>query len=308
MIAMANVLEFSGVERGYTKGSLVLKGVSFAMQREEVVALVGRNGAGKTTLMHLAMGLLYPQAGRVQVLGRSPSEQAVEVKRRIGYVGAQSLMPPLFRVRDAIDFHRKLYPSWDVTFERELLERFGLTGALTRRLVGLSSGQKQQLSLLCAVCHRPELLLLDEPAAGLDPAARREFLETSIQLLNREGTAILFSSHHMGDIERLGGRLLLLRDGVIALDQSLDTLREQTCLAVVPRRLPDAAERLKAMPEVLHVRTVVDSWHAVMQGDALATEQRLRTVFASGEVQCAPMPLEELFIEMAGGAGGKERA
>lgn len=300
MIAQANVLEFDHVVRAYDRKREVLRDVSFAMKPEEVVALVGRNGTGKSTLIHLAMGLLAPQKGTVRVFGRNPTDHVVEVKRRIGYVGQMPLLPPLFTVRDAINFHRKLYPTWDTGFERDLLERFGLAAFTGQRLNKLSGGQKQQVSLLCAVSHRPELLLLDEPAAGLDPATRREFLETSIQLLNRHGSAILFSSHHMGDVERLGGRLLLLRDGVIALDHSLDALREELCLAVVPRRVFANVDALRAMPEVLHVRTVVDSLHAVVRGDRWTTQQLWRERLGSTEIDCSPLPLEELFIEMTG--------
>ena len=108
--------------------------------------------------------------------------------------------------------------------ERQLLDRFGLASG--SKIKQLSKGQARQVALLCAVCHRPELLILDEPAGGLDPAARREFLETSIQLLNREGTAILFSSHHMADVERIGGRVVLLDEGKVRLDQRSTRLRE----------------------------------------------------------------------------------
>ena len=123
------------------------------------------------------------------------------------------------------------------------------------------------MALLCAVCHRPELLLLDEPAGGLDPVARREFLETSIQLLNREGTAILFSSHNMSDVERIGGRIVLLDKGKVRIDRDLDRIREDICVAMIPRAsVPDAAA-LERVPGCLRVRQVYDDWHAVVEGD-----------------------------------------
>ncbi len=90
------------------------------------------------------------------------------------------------------------------------------------------------MALLCAVCHRPELLILDEPAAGLDPAVLREFLEVALQLLNREKTTVCFSSHYMDDVERIGARVVLLDKGLVRLDSRLDDLREDYCLAVVP--------------------------------------------------------------------------
>jgi len=187
--------------------------------------------------------------------------------------------------------------------ERELLDRFSLSP--TARIAQLSKGQARQVALLCAVCHRPELLLLDEPAGGLDPAARREFLETSIQLLNREGTAILFSSHHMNDVERLGGRVILLDGGRVRLDAELDGLREHVCVAMVPRARAADAAALERAPGCLRVRPVFDDWHAVFQGDPELVESRLRALPGAGNIRCTRVPLEELFIEMVGGGRGE---
>lgn len=202
---MNPILEFDNITRAYKKGVPVLNGVSFTMNEGEVVGLLGRNGAGKTTLIRIAMGLLYPQEGSVRVFGISPTEDPVAVKQRIGYVSEDQILPPGSTVAELIDFHRYLFPRWDNGLEHELLDRFGLS--TTAKIKRLSKGEARQVALLCAICHRPDLLLLDEPGGGLDPAARREFLEASIQLLNREGSAILFSSHHMSDVERLGGRV-----------------------------------------------------------------------------------------------------
>ena len=141
--------------------------------------------------------------------GLSPMTEPVAVKRRVGYVAEDQVLPPSARIAELLAFHRSLFPTWDDALERQLLDRFGLADR-SRKIRVLSKGQARQVALVLAVCHRPELLILDEPAGGLDPAARREFLETSIQLLNQEGTSILFSSHHMGDVERLGGRVVLV--------------------------------------------------------------------------------------------------
>ncbi len=188
---MSPVLEFENIVRSYTRGVPVLSGVTFALAPGEVVGLLGRNGAGKTTLIRIAMGMLYPHAGAVRVFGLSPIEHAVAVKRRVGYVAEDQVLPPGSSIAELTALHHYLFPRWDHGLEAELLERFGLKPEA--RIKSLSKGQARQVALLCAVCHRPELLILDEPAGGLDPAARREFLETSIQLLNREGSSILFS-------------------------------------------------------------------------------------------------------------------
>lgn len=296
---MTTVLEFLNVSRSYIKNAPVLRGVSFALGGGEVAGLLGRNGAGKTTLIHTAMGLLSPDSGAVRVFGMSPFEDPVEVKRRIGFVSEEQVLPPASTVDELIAFHRFLFPRWDGDMERQLLERFALDRRA--RIKKLSKGQARQVGLLCAVCHRPELLLLDEPAGGLDPVARREFLETSIQLLNREGTAILFSSHQMTDVERIGGRVLLLDQGVVRLDRDLDQLRENVCVAMLPRSAAPDEKAVERAPGCLRVRPVFDEWHAVMEGDPQAAREELEEWLGIEGVRCARVPLEDLFIELVGG-------
>lgn len=294
------VLEYDQVARAYTRDHPVLADVSFAVQPEEVVALLGRNGAGKTTLIHLAMGMLFPQRGAVRLFGLVPTAEPVAVKRRVGYVAEDQVLPATLTIAEVVAIHQRVFPTWDAELEGQLLERFGLAGNRAK-LASLSKGQARQVALLCAVCHRPELLILDEPAGGLDPAARREFLETSIQLLNREGTAILFSSHHMTDVERLGGRVVVLHDGRVALDETLDELREQHCVAVIPRDAIASAATIERVTGCLHVRAARGLWHAVFRGAPPLTRQRLQTELGLTDVGCTTVPLEELFVDLLGG-------
>ena len=159
----------------------------------------------------------------------------------------------------------------------------------------------RQVALLCAVCHRPELLLLDEPAGGLDPAARREFLETAIQLLNREGSAILFSSHQMSDVERIGARVVLIERGKVCLDRDLARIREDFCVAMVPRSALRDAAVLERAPGCLRVRSSFDSWHAVFEKPPEEVGVELSELLGVDGVHCVRMPLEDLFVEMVGG-------
>jgi ABC-2 type transport system ATP-binding protein len=295
---MTPILEFRDIERSFEKGVPVLNGVTFSVSPGEVVGLLGRNGAGKTTLIQMAMGLLFPHAGSVRVFGLSPTADPVAVKKRIGYVAEEQVLPTRSSVAELIALHRHLFPSWDDDLQRDLLDRFHLA---TRAKIGtLSKGEARQVALLCAVCHRPELLILDEPAGGLDPAARREFLETSIQLLNREGTTILFSSHYMNDVERLAGRVVLLDEGRVWLDRELDNLHEGYCVALISRdSLPDAAA-LTRVPGCVRVRPVLSEWHAVFEGTPEAVARQLRDSLAVEGIRCVRVPLEELFVELVG--------
>jgi ABC-2 type transport system ATP-binding protein len=296
---MTPVLEFANVARAYNKGKPVVDGVSFRVAEGQVVGLLGRNGSGKTTLIRIAMGMLYPQEGSVRVFGLSPTEDPVAVKKRIGYVAEDQVLPAGSSIAELIAFHRYLFPRWDVVLENQLLDRFALSPGT--KIKHLSKGQARQVALLCAVCHRPELLILDEPAGGLDPAARREFLETSIHLLNREGTAILFSSHHMPDVERIGGRVVLLDQGKIRLDRDLDSLREEVCIAMVPRAWGHDAAAIEKTRGCLRVRPVFDDWHAVFEGNPKKVHEALRESLGVNGIRCVSVPLEELFIELVGG-------
>ena len=295
---MTPVLEFREIVRAFKKGVPVLSGVSFAVRPGEVVGLLGRNGAGKTTLIQIAMGMLFPQAGSVRVFGLSPTEDPVAVKKRIGYVAEEQVLPAGSSIAELLAFHRYLFPGWDGGLERELLGRFRLS--IRAKIRHLSKGEARQVALLCAVCHRPELLILDEPAGGLDPAARREFLETSIQLLNREGTAILFSSHHMNDVERLGGRVVLLDEGKVRLDRDLDDVHEDYCIAFIQGRAITDAAAIERLPGCLRARPVLGDWHAVFEGTPESVRRLLRDALGLDDIQCARVPLEELFVELVG--------
>ena len=297
-----SVMAFRDVRRAYEPGKDVLAGVSFEVEPGEVVGLLGRNGAGKTTLVRLAMGMIAPQHGDVRLFDMDPRRRPLEVKRRVGYVSEDQVLPSFLSIAQLVDLHRGLYPGWDDMMADELLQRYGLEGG--KRIKNLSKGQARQVALVCAVCHKPELLVLDEPAGGLDPAARRDFLETSIRLLNEAGSTILFSSHHMSDVERMAGRVVMLHDGAVLVDDSLDDLQERFSLLILPHEgsgtEEDLRSRLAGHPDCLAVRDRLDGWHAVISRDpqgarALAGQLNLESSRAT------VLGLEELFIELAEG-------
>jgi ABC-2 type transport system ATP-binding protein len=294
-----SVLAFEGVHRAYERAADVLAGVDFSVSKGEVVGLLGKNGAGKTTLIRIAMGMLEPQRGSVRVFGLDPRAKPLEVKRRVGYVSEDQILPPFLTVAEVVDTHRGLFPTWDDEMYSELANRFELSPRA--RIKELSKGQARQVALLCAVSHRPELLLLDEPAGGLDPAARREFLETSIRLLNEEGTTILFSSHYMQDVERMAGRVVMLHGGTVLIDDELDALREAHTLAVIPRGDSVTPERVRTVDGCLGVRERSDGLHAVFSLAADETCRRLASELGASDATCRSIALEDMFIELVGG-------
>ena len=291
-----DVLKFKKVSRGFG-ATPVLKGVEFAIAPGEVVGLLGRNGAGKTTLINLAMGMLAPDAGEVRVFGKDPRLEPVDVRRRIGYVAEDQELPPFLKVDEVLAMHAELFHKWDRKAAADLISRFELP--LGRRIRDLSRGQVRQVALLCAVSHRPELLILDEPAGGLDPVARREFLETSIHLLNETGTTILFSSHHMGDVERIASRLIMIHENEKWIDSALDDIRDGYCLALVPAGAA-TTEDLLAMADCLCARERGPALHAVFAAGPESCRAAVAGKIGRNDVQCRPLPLEDMFIELVG--------
>ena len=295
------IVEFNHVHRAYTQDAEVLAGVSFSIEPGQVVGLLGKNGAGKTTLLRIAMGMIDPQQGSVEVFGLDPRAQPLEVKSRVGYVSEEQILPVYLRVDQVIALHKGVFPTWDDDLARDMIDRFSIPGR--QKIKTLSKGQARQVALLCAVAHRPELLILDEPAGGLDPAARREFLETSIQLLNETGTTILFSSHYMSDVERLADRIVMIHDGKVLIDTELDELRENYSLALVQPNGQVSRGDLLNLEACVGVRDRADGLHAVFEMEPDGVAELLHLQLDLADAHCTRIALEEMFIELAGGQG-----
>jgi ABC-2 type transport system ATP-binding protein len=296
---MTEILGFKDIHRAYVRGVDVLHGVSFSLAQGEVVGLLGKNGAGKTTLLRIAMGMLEAQRGAVRLFGLDPRRELLAVKRRVGYVSEEQILPPFLSVDETIALHRRLFPTWDDDLAAQLSARFRLS---PRAKIGtLSKGEARQVALLCAAGHRPELLLLDEPAGGLDPVMRREFLETAIDLLNEGGTTILFSSHYLFDVERLAGRVVMLHEGQVLLDSGLDDLRERYALALLPQSDKVTQDRLLALEGCLATRERADAWHVVFAFDPQRVAAVLERELGIADARCRAIALEEMFIELLGG-------
>jgi ABC-2 type transport system ATP-binding protein len=295
------VMNFDNVIRAYERGHNVLNGVSFSVNQGDVVGLLGRNGAGKTTLVRLAMGMIAPQHGDISLFEQDPRKDPVEIKRRVGYVSEDQILPGFLTIGQVVDLHRTLYSDWDDLMAEGLLSRYQLDP--DKKIKTLSKGQARQVALMSAVCHKPELLILDEPAGGLDPAARRDFLETSIQLLNESGSTILFSSHHMSDVERMAGRVVMLHDGKVLIDDPLDNLRESVTLLIAPHSEGQPNGKHDALADhadVIAVRDRLDGWHALVRRPPAGAMDVARELHIEG-AQTTVLGLEELFIELAEG-------
>jgi ABC-2 type transport system ATP-binding protein len=276
-----------------------LRGVSLRASQGEVIGLIGKNGAGKSTLLKVALGLLHADQGSVEVFGLDPWKQPLEVKRRVGFVPEDESVFVNAEIQQLLGLHAALYPSWDMELARRFLGP--LAGELRAPVKRLSKGQARRVLLTCAMAHRPELLLLDEPAGGLDPSARREFLELAVELLNETGTTILFSSHHMGDIERIAGRVIVIDEGSKLIDCELDVLKEGYCVALLPALSAQQLATLAALPGLVRQRRRGEGVRAVFADAPEAASAKIVAALGLSGIRCLRVNLEELFIELVGG-------
>lgn len=207
------LVQFDGVVAKFPTFHLQVP--AWEVRSGEVVGVVGPNGAGKSTLLKLIPALLSPARGTVRVFGLDPLTHPVEVRSRLGFF-QESAFGGSGKISKVLRLLSGYYPSWDHGYAQELLTRFELDA--DAEMFTLSKGQRQRMRLVCVMAHRPDLLVLDEPAAGLDLAGRRLLLETVLSYMQREGCATIISSHQLLDIHRLADRLLVLGDGQIVHD------------------------------------------------------------------------------------------
>jgi ABC-2 type transport system ATP-binding protein len=238
---MSAALQTDGLGKRYGS-KWALRDCAIDIPTGSVTALVGPNGAGKTTLLQLAIGLARPTAGSVRVLGQSPLADAHAVLPRVGFVAQDHPLHRGFTVAETLKLGRKLNPSWDDEVARGRIAQLGLP--LGQKVGKLSGGQQAQVALTLALAKRPELLLLDEPVASLDPLARREFLQSVMEVVAETGMTVLLSSHIVADLERVCDHLVILSHGRTQLVGPIDEILASHRLLTGPRSDPDTVARV----------------------------------------------------------------
>lgn len=216
------VLDLQSLNKSF--GSLaVLDGLNLSVQQGEVFGFLGRNGAGKSTAIRMIMGITRADAGSISIFGQSLHSDLIATRQRIGYVAQDQNMYPWMSPKVISKFVRGFYPRWDETRFKQLMNDFGLPP--TRKIGTFSGGMKAKLALTLALSTRPELLILDEPTAGMDPVARREFLDLVRDQTAGDGTTTFFSTHLIDEIEAIADRIAIVEAGRTMYEGELDPLR-----------------------------------------------------------------------------------
>ena len=241
---MSVALEADGLGKRYGR-RWALSGCTLEVPAGYVAGLVGPNGAGKTTLLHLAVGLIEPSDGSIAVLGEEVAATPAQLGR-VGFVAQETPLYPSLSVADHLRLGAALNPGWDAALAQARIARLGLDDG--QRAGTLSGGQRAQLALTLAIAKRPELLVLDEPVASLDPLARREFLQGLMEFTAEHTVSVLLSSHLVADLERVCDYLILLAEGRVQLTGEVDELLATHRRLIGPRR--DSA-RMPARQEII---------------------------------------------------------
>ena len=222
------MIEFQGLAKTY-QGFNAVQPLTLTVPRGEVFAFLGPNGAGKTTTIRMMMGILVPSAGRVRIDGFDCQSEAVEVKRRVGYLPDTPVFYDYLRGVEILQFVAEMHGfarAQAVERSQRMLEEFGLGDAAHDYAVNYSLGMKKRLGLACAMIHEPSVLILDEPINGLDPRASREVQERLLAAAAR-GVTIFVSTHLLDMAEKLCDRIGIIQHGELIATGTLDEIRTQ---------------------------------------------------------------------------------
>lgn len=308
------VIRTSGLTKRY-RGVDALVDLDLEVKRNSIFGFLGPNGAGKTTTIKLLLGLARPTAGTATLFGLDSERDTLEVRRRIGYLAQDPRYYDYMTARETLRFTaRFFYQGPSAALEKHLaetLELVGLTDKGDRPIKGFSGGERQRLGIAQAQIAKPELLILDEPAASLDPMGRRDVLEVMARL--REHTTIFYSTHILEDVQRVSDTVAILNQGRLVAQAPIKELLAgsgHTTYAIeLAGPTESARRRVAGLPWVLDLEEAAIAggarWHVTVGDDAAAESQLLRTILADESATVHSFgrrryQLEDVFMRVIG--------
>ncbi len=306
---MTQVVQIKNLSKSFGSTRL-LKNLDWEIQSGDVIGLLGKNGSGKSTLLSCLLGL-HPTDNATEESSQNDSEISLFdepnrdlspiVREKLGYVPQTCSEVPWMTVRQTLDFRAQCYPTWNKERESKLCSHWQLN--LDARVGDLSVGQAQKLMLILALCYSPDLLILDEPAASLDPSARRELMTEIIELASDNNKAVVFSTHITSDLERIANKVAILNEGKIQCFMPLDDLKETITKLVVElpctnseEELVTESKKLLNLPNCIkqyrqgNEITCIIEKHSAINIDAVLPE--------GANVQDVALSLEDIFVEL----------
>jgi ABC-2 type transport system ATP-binding protein len=269
-----------------------------------VLGFVGVNGAGKTTTLRMLMGHLHPSSGQMTVLGGDPREHSEVTRQQISYVSENMCLPAWMTPEQAVRFNAGLFKGWNGSLAKELLDEFELRGA--GAFGRLSKGQKRKICILLAICQNAKLLIMDEPAAGLDMMARRSFLERVLEIVCNDSRTVLISSHLLSDLERIVDRISVIDQGRHIWNGYIDDLKSGIRKIHISRTVSE--QEVAKFFTVMRHQSIGENETAttVLDFNDAGFSEFCRECDCAGKARVFGMNLEDIFIEMVEGNKQKQ--
>ncbi|MDR3411492.1 MAG: ABC transporter ATP-binding protein [Formivibrio sp.] len=287
----APLIDIQGLTRHFEGHGYALNGVNLRLNAGSTLGLIGRNGAGKTTLIRSILGLSVADAGSIKVFGEDARTLSASAKQRIGYVPQQASLPGGYSISCMLELYLHWQPKWDQAYALQLMDRLQLVG--NPRIGNLSVGQQQALALVLALAHRPELLMLDEPVAALDPIARRTVASILAGQQAETGMSILFSTHILSDLERLASHVALLEKGNLRFVREVDSIKDEIELWRSP-----TGSNLDAVPDFSGLlRRIVDPSQALLVDLAQGASRETVETQLGASLEAQRLTLEDFVVE-----------
>ena len=275
------------------KDKTILQDISVTAESGNIIGVLGKNGAGKTTLFEVLLGFSPASSGHCRLFNQDSLQLSQEIKANIGFVPQQDELISLLTGEQQLALIAAFYKRWN----HELIARLASDWEvpLKTRISKLSGGERQKLSTLLALGHQPELLILDEPVAAMDPIARRKFIQQILEIAESPTRTVLFSSHIVSDVERVANQIWLMRGGMLDWSGEQDALKESVVRLHIraskplPESLP-IANRLASQTDGQRATVSVSHWQS-HQRETLAMQLQ-------AEIDVEPLGLEDIFMEM----------
>lgn len=293
---MTPAIQLRNLTKTFPGGTVGVSALNLEIRRGTVYGLMGRNGAGKTTTIRLLMGLLRPDQGEARVLGEDLRHAGRALRSKVAYVSQSEQMPAWMTLRDLWRYVGNFYEHWNKAFAEDLAIRWGISSL--QPVGNLSGGEQRKAAIILALATEPEVLILDEPAAGLDPLSRRELINEVVGVLNRHTAAtILFSTHIISDLERVAEWIGILERGRLVMNRPLDELHGcfRRVQVIFPGEAPPPQFTIPGAPKCVvsgPVVTGITEFYDVEHIEGLKRWPGVR-------VQTFPLSLEEIFIELS---------
>jgi len=294
-----NVIETRGLTR-YFRSRCVVDSLDLTVPRGCIFGFLGRNGAGKSTTIRMLLGLLAPTRGSASVLGHDSRALPPNVRARIGYLAEGHHVYGWMSVAECGRFQSAFYPRWNVRVFQSVLSHFGLKA--NARAGDLSRGERAGLCLALTLAPQPELLILDDPALGLDPVARRGLLQSMIYLTRQADQTVFFSSHLLSDVERVADRIAVLDGSLLRADCTLETFRSRVRQFVLT--FPGPPPALPPLSGLLQTFRAGREVTVTLASDDDGVERRLAGLGAE-RIEPVPLGLEDAFVSYLSARGEK---